>query len=101
MSDTVIDLLKKQRKYQLEQKMLLEDFPHPEMVFTSSTGNYKDRSQLNETFKNHLKKTEFNFMTLHCLRHSNATLLLNNGVDIKMLSGRLNEAASVRLNGAV
>lgn len=25
-------------------------------------------------------------MTLHCLRHSNATLLLNSGVDIKIVS---------------
>ena len=28
-------------------------------------------------------------MTLHCLRHSNATLLLNSGVDLKIVSEHL------------
>ena len=28
-------------------------------------------------------------LTLHCLRHSNATLLLNSGVDLKIVSEHL------------
>ena len=59
------------------------------MVFTSDTGNYKDRSTLNNTFKKFLKGSEFEFMTLHCLRHCNATLLLNQGVDLKIVSDHL------------
>lgn len=89
MSSTVYDMLKLQRKYQFELMQLLDTFEHPEMVFTSATGNYKDRSCLNTSFRRFLKGTGFEFMTLHCLRHSNATLLLNSGVDIKIVSEHL------------
>lgn len=89
MNSTVYDLLKIQRKYQMELRMMLETFEHSEMVFTSSLGNYKDRSCLNTSFRRFLKGTDFEFMTLHCLRHSNATLLLNSGVDIKIVSEHL------------
>ena len=65
------------------------NFAHPEMVFTSDLGNYKDRSALNTSFRRFLKGTEFDFLTLHSLRHCNATLLLNAGVDIKIVSDHL------------
>ena len=89
MSQTVIDLLKEHRLHQFELMGAVPDFKHPEMVFTSATGNYKDRSCLNTSFRRFLKGTDFEFMTLHCLRHSNATLLLNSGVDIKIVSEHL------------
>ena len=89
MNSTVTELLKIQKKYELEKRMMLKEFEHPEMIFTSNLGNYKDRSSLNTSFKKRLKGTGFEFMTLHCLRHTNATLLLNSGVDIKIISEHL------------
>lgn len=90
MSEPLEQLL---RQHLTEQKKLEAklgaDFLHPEMVFTSSTGNYKDRSCLYNSFKQHLKGTGFEFMTLHKLRHTNATMLLNNGVDLKIVSEHL------------
>ncbi len=59
------------------------------MVFTSDTGNYKDRNSLNTSFRNRIKGTAFDFLTLHSLRHCNATLLLNSGVDIKVVADHL------------
>ena len=64
-------------------------FQTPEMVFTSANGNYRDRSALRTSFKRFLKGTEFEFLTLHQLRHCNATLLLNSGVDLKIVSEHL------------
>lgn len=89
MNNTVAQLLKEHRKHQLELILSIPNFEHSEMVFTSATGNYKDRSCLNTSFRRFLKNTEFSFLTLHSLRHCNATLLLNSGVDLKIVSEHL------------
>lgn len=52
MNDNLVALLKKHRIEQKKLQMALgSDFAHPEMVFTSATGNYKDRSSLNTSLK--------------------------------------------------
>jgi len=67
-------------------------FTYPEMVFTSATGNYLDRSGLNQKFRKFVKDTDFYFLTLHSLRHCNATLLINSGIDLKLVSEHLGHA---------
>ncbi len=89
MSDSLAEIFKKQKVFQDKMEKYVDDFAHPEMVFTSSLGNYKDRSALNTSLKRFLKGTEFEFLTLHSLRHCNATLLLNSGVDLKVVSEHL------------
>ncbi len=59
------------------------------MVFTSNTGGYKDRSSLLQSYKKVLKGTKFEYMTLHMLRHTNATLLIDSGLDLKIVSSHL------------
>lgn len=90
MDDNLVALLKKHRAEQRKLQMSLgSSFLHPEMVFTSATGNYKDRSCLNTQLKRFLKGTKFEYLTLHKLRHTNATLLLNNGINLKIVSEHL------------
>lgn len=90
MGDTVYSLLQEHKIHQQELITALgNECLHPEMVFTSNKGNYKDRSCLNTSFKKYLENTEFNHITLHCLRHCNATLLINSGVDLKIVSEHL------------
>ena len=90
MSQTLADIFREQKKYQEQLiKALGDDFSHPEMVFTSANGNYRDRSSLGTSLKRFLRGTEFDFLTLHSLRHCNATLLLNSGVDLKVVSDHL------------
>lgn len=59
------------------------------MVFTSSTGNYYDRSLLNSQFKRFLEKNNMPHLTLHGLRHTYASILMDNGVGIKTISAQL------------
>lgn len=90
MSQTLADIFREQKKYQEQLIEALGDsFAHPEMVFTSANGNYRDRTSLGTSFRRFLKGTEFEFLTLHQLRHCNATLLLNSGVDLKVVSEHL------------
>ncbi|MBQ7007589.1 MAG: site-specific integrase [Ruminococcus sp.] len=90
MSQALADIFREQKKYQEQLIEALGDgFSHPEMVFTSANGNYRDRSSLGTSLKRFLRGTEFDFLTLHSLRHCNATLLLNSGVDLKVVSDHL------------
>lgn len=90
MSDALADIFKKQQEYVTDMsKALGSSYAHPEMVFPSGRGNYRDRSGLNTSFRRFLKGTGFEFLTLHQLRHCNATLLLNSGVDLKIVSEHL------------
>lgn len=72
-----------------EEQQEDKSYKYPNMVFTSTTGDYKDRSRLNLQFKRFIKDTEFSNISLHKLRHANATLLINAGVDLKLVSENL------------
>lgn len=90
MSETVADILKKQKAYTDSlQTALSDNYVHPETVFPSANGNYRDRSSVLTSLKRFTKGTEFEHLTLHMLRHCNATMLLNMGVDLKIISDHL------------
>lgn len=90
MSSTTAAILKEQHEYIEQLKQALgTSFAHPEMVFQSAKGNYRDRSSVLTSLNRLTKGTEFAHMTLHKLRHCNATMLLNNGVELKAISDHL------------
>lgn len=90
MNDTAFDILKEQKAYCADLKYALGNkYAHPEMVFPSSLGNYRDRSSIYHSLGRITVGTEFADMTLHKLRHCNATILLNSGVELKMISEHL------------
>lgn len=90
MNTTVEKLLQEQKAYTDSLKDVLGDnYAHPEMIFLSGQGNYRDRASVYHSLKRMTKGTEFEDMTLHKLRHCNATLLLNSGVELKVISEHL------------
>ena len=90
MNSTVEKYLREQQTYVDQLKGSLGNkYAHPEMVFPSGLGNYRDRGSVYHSLKSMTKGSEFEDMTLHKLRHCNATLLLNSGVDLKVISEHL------------
>ena len=90
MSEVLASIFREQKAYIEKMSAALgKKFAHPEMVFTSALGNYRDRNSVYHSLKRFTKGTEFENLTLHQLRHCNATLLLNSGVDLKIVSEHL------------
>ena len=90
MGQELKNILIAQKDYVEKLRLALGDnFAHPEMVFVSALGNYRDRNSVYHSLKRFTKGTEFESMTLHQLRHCNATMLLNSGIDLKIVSEHL------------
>lgn len=90
MSDTVMNILLDQRRYVDNlAKALGNKCRHPEMVIVSANGNYRDRCAVLHSLKRFTAGTEFESITLHKLRHCYASILLDSGVDLKIISDTL------------
>ena len=93
ISDPVRELFSAQRNLHTERvRVLGGQVQHPEMIFISVTGKYVSRNCLSNNFRKLVKGTPIEFMTIHMLRHSNASILINAGVDIKIVSEHLGHA---------
>ena len=100
IDDKALDVLMKHRDAQNKQKEVVgAAWKHPEMVFTSCTGGWYDRSLLNKQFGRYISRhsealgLEHN-VTIHGLRHTNAALLLYAGEDIENVSAHLGHAST-------
>lgn len=100
IDDTAIDILKKHQEEQNKQKDIVgAAWQLPDMVFTSCTGHWYDRSLLNSQFRRFVKRNKEvlgldHNLTIHGLRHTNAALLLYAGEDIENISAHLGHASS-------
>jgi len=63
-----------------------------DFVFPSTIGTVMDPSSLVKKFKQSLKRAGLSDIRFHDLRHTAASLMLNNGVDILVASRRLGHA---------
>lgn len=90
MNNAIYNWLKLTKKEQNERKRELKDqYEDHNLVFSQVTGNYIYRRDINNRLNTIKKGTDYEHITVHFLRHSNATLLLNSGVDIKIVSAHL------------
>ena len=100
IDDTAIAILRKHKEEQYKLKAICGDaWQHPEMVFTSCTGHWYDRTLLNTQFRRFVSRNKEvlgldHNLTIHGLRHTNAALLLYAGEDIENISAHLGHASS-------
>jgi integrase len=84
------DLLKDHRRKQTERRIRLGSrWVDRGAVFTGEYGEYHNRTYLNSAFKQLLKKHGLPDVHVHDLRHANASLLINAGIPVKVISEHL------------
>jgi integrase len=100
LSDTIIKLLKEYRRWQIETKLSLGDqWVDTDRLFTTWNGNPIHPDAITSWFAGFIKRSGLKKVTLHSLRHTNATLMIADGVDIRTVSNRLGHAnTSTTLN---
>ena len=96
IDDKTVEMLKKHKEEQDKAKaIVLGAWQHPEMVFTSATGHYYDRTLLNTQFRRFLSKhPELPKISIHGLRHTNASLLILKGENLDAISKHLGHASA-------
>lgn len=90
LSDYTKNLLLIHKQHQDEAKAIVgAAWAHPDVVFASSIGNFFDRTYVNKYLKQTCAAHGLPEISVHKLRHSNASLLINNGAALKAVSQRL------------
>lgn len=60
-----------------------------DLIFTSMTGDFMPKRTLQDWFNRFLTRNDLKVITFHGLRHTSATILLANGINIKNVAERL------------
>lgn len=93
LPDMVIELLKSYRSWQLKLKYQMGDkWQESRKIFTGDYGNEIFPTTPSKWFARFIKKNNLDKITFHQLRHTNASLLISQGVDIVTVSKRLGHA---------
>ena len=89
----MLEKLRNHLDYQLQEKRLLgEKWKEYDLMFPSTIGTPADHRNLYSDFKKTLKRAELPDMRFHDLRHTAATLMLEQGVHPKVVQERLGHA---------
>ena len=90
MSDSIYNLLKMVKEEQNERKVYLKNvYQDKNLVFSNPFGDFIHRNSVGTRLNKIKKGTDYEYITVHFLRHVNATLLLMNNIDIKVVSAHL------------
>ena len=88
-----IDVLRQHRVWQLEERLKLGDkWKDTGRIFTAWDGAPMHPDTLSNWFLLFVRDNELPSISLHSLRHTNATLLIAEGVDIRTVAERLGHA---------
>jgi integrase len=86
----LVEILREQKSWQDERRKAVGNrWIERGAVFTGSYGEYMNKNYINLQFKQLLAKHSFPDIHIHDLRHANASLLINMGVPVKVISEHL------------
>ena len=89
VDDGVIDLLREYRKWWLQQKLFNGDrWIQTEKLFIAENGGVMHPDSVTDFVYKFTKRNNLPFFTPHSLRHTNISLMIAAGVDIKTVSCR-------------
>ena len=89
----VVNLLKEYKSWQEQEKLALDNlWEEHNRIFTQHNGKPMFYGTPSSWFKKFIKKHNLPKITFHQLRHTNATLLIGQGVDVRTVSNRLGHA---------
>jgi integrase len=100
LPDEVVELIKKHREQQAEYAVSLGDkWQETQRLFTAFDGKDLHPDAPRKYFQRFCKKHNIPFISLHGFRHFNASLQINQGLDIKTVQQSLgHSSASTTLN---
>lgn len=100
ISNDMLNRLKIYQAWQSEQRLKIgSEWNDTDRLFTQWNGLPMYPDSLTKWFKLFLKRHNLRQVTLHSLRHTNATLMIAEGTDIRTVSGRLGHSnTSTTLN---
>lgn len=97
ISMEVVDVLKQVQQKQSEAKEFYgTEYKNEDLIFCQSNGNKMHPDTPSSWFPVFLERIGLPRLNFHCLRHTHASLLLQAGVDIKVISERLGHS-SIRI----
>lgn len=87
---SIIPMLKQYKAWQSEQRLKLGDvWKDNNLIFTSWDGSPVRPDTLTNWFTNFVRRHNLPHVTIHGLRHTNASLLIAAGTNLRTVSGRL------------
>lgn len=93
VSPSVLELLKEYKQWQLEEKDKWGDkWVENDKLFTQDNGEPIFPGTPSSWFRKFIRRNNLPTLTFHQIRHTNASLLISQGVDISTVSNRLGHA---------
>ncbi|MGN1230759.1 MAG: tyrosine-type recombinase/integrase [Anaerotignum sp.] len=93
LPESALIVLREYKKWQAQNRLLMGDrYDTSGYIFVGDDGRVMHPDALHKWFSDFLKRYDLPPITLHSLRHTNASLLIANGVDLATVSKRLGHA---------
>jgi len=97
--DTILFLKEHYKRQLVEREFKGEQWQDNDLIFPSSIGTPLDQSNLNRQYKQLLREANLPNIRFHDLRHTAASLMLKQGVSVKVVQERLGHSgAGLTLN---